>query len=215
MCQLAPISPAPTVRFCTVYAIFSRPRIYPVGVNSARASDKRVRPPAHRRITIMAGISSDLRGRFARERCAPGTCVLSTCARSLTISPAITKQPGDACPAATSIDQLSVSDAIYAIASPRHESDDYYCCRLPRRVGTFDSLPRSCPRPPSALRGRRRIRGRGTCDRGRSLRRRRSSGGGRRADGSSSRIRGSGLAKRRVYPPFRRLLLIELAAMRR
>ncbi|KYN07542.1 hypothetical protein ALC62_01744 [Cyphomyrmex costatus] len=88
-----------------------------------------------------------------------------------------------------------------------HESDDY-CCRLPRRDGTFNSplpLPQFCPRS-SASRDRRRVRGRrGTCDRSRGPR--------RLADGSSPRIRGSGLAKRRVFP-FRRLLLVELEAMR-
>lgn len=60
---------------------------------------------------VTASISDGVRGRaFARERCASGTC-------ALTISPVITKQPRDACPGAMSIDQLSVSDAIYAIAS--------------------------------------------------------------------------------------------------
>lgn len=59
---------------------------------------------------VTASISDDLRDRHVGKRCASGTC-------ALTISPAITKQPRDACPGAISIDQLSVSDAIYAIAS--------------------------------------------------------------------------------------------------
>ncbi|EFN74130.1 hypothetical protein EAG_07938 [Camponotus floridanus] len=98
-----------------------------------------------------------------------------------------------------------MSDAIYALALSHHESDDY-CCRLPRRVGTFDSpspSSRSCPPRPSASRDPRRIRRR------RGLK-------GRRINGPSSRIRGGGsdLAKMSRVHPFRRLLLIELEAMR-
>lgn len=59
---------------------------------------------------VTASISKHAGRVRKKTRCASGTC-------ALTISPVITKQPRDACPGAMSIDQLSVSDAIYAIAS--------------------------------------------------------------------------------------------------